>query len=368
MPLPPRALLCSLLVLGGAAGLRAQAPADARVILITFDGIRAEDFFGGLDTIVSAREEDSGIYDLERLRRDYWRDTPEARRRAVMPFFWDSLAPRGMVLGDAARGSTVRITNPHGFSAPGYQELLTGHAQPDVTSNDQRRYPHRTVLEHVRATLRLAPERVAAFTSWENFRFYVASQEGAVFVNAGYDSIPADRQTPIMARLLGVQPRALALWEGSRLDAFTGALALEWLRRHDPRVMYLAFNDTDDLAHNRRYDRVLDALHALDDFLRELWQTVESLPAYRGRTTIILTTDHGRGHTPRDWTDHGEDVPGSETIWLAVIGPRTPDRGVVAGVAATQANIAATLLECLGLPGAGWSAETAPPVAGACVR
>ncbi|MBP6670949.1 MAG: hypothetical protein KA180_15955, partial [Gemmatimonadales bacterium] len=88
MPLPPRALLCSLLVLGGAAGLRAQAPADARVILITFDGIRAEDFFGGLDTIVSAREEDSGIYDLERLRRDYWRDTPEARRRAVMPFFW----------------------------------------------------------------------------------------------------------------------------------------------------------------------------------------------------------------------------------------------------------------------------------------
>ena len=34
-----------------------------------------------------------------------------------------------------------------------------------------------------------------------------------------------------------------------------------------------------------------DALHALDDFLRELWQTVESLPAYRGRTTLILTTD-----------------------------------------------------------------------------
>lgn len=368
MPLPPVRHLLSLLACTLTASLGAQATPDARVILVTFDGIRAEDFFGGLDTIVSAREEDSGIYDLERLRRDYWRATPEARRRAVMPFFWDSLAPQGMVFGDAARGSTVRITNPHGFSAPGYQEILTGHAQPDVTSNDQRRYPHRTVLEHVRETLRLPPERVAAFTSWENFRYYVASRDGAIFVNAGYDSIPAALQTPMMGRLLGLQPRALALWEGSRLDAFTGALAMEWLRRHEPRVMYLAFNDTDDLAHNRRYDRVLDALHALDGFLRELWQTVESLPAYRGRTTLILTTDHGRGHSPRDWTDHGADVPGSETIWLAVIGPRTPDQGVVAGAQVTQASIAATLLECLGMPGAGWSPESAPPVPGACVR
>ena len=40
--------------------------------------------------------------------------------------------------------------------------------------------------------------------------------------------------------------------------------------------MYFAFNDTDDLAHSRRYDRLLDALHSTDDFLRELWQTVQS--------------------------------------------------------------------------------------------
>ena len=368
MPLLLRRRLSLALALTAPAALPAQAAPDARVILITFDGVRAEEFFGGLDTIVAAREEDSGIYDLERLRRDYWRATPEARRRAVMPFFWDSLAPRGMVLGDTARGSAVRITNPHGFSAPGYQEILTGHAQPDVTSNDPRRYPHRTVLEHARQALHLPPERVAAFTSWENLRFYVASREGEVFVNAGYDTIPAARQTPMTRRLLELQPRALALWEGSRLDAFTGALALEWLARHDPRVLYIGFNDTDDLAHKRRYERVLDALHSLDGFLRELWQTLETLPAYRGRTTLILTTDHGRGHSPRDWTDHGDDVAGAETIWLAVIGPRTPDRGVVAGATSTQANIAATLLECLGLPGAGWSMESAPPVPGACAR
>lgn len=346
--------------------LAAQADPGDRVILITFDGIRIEEFFAGLDTVVSAREEDSGIYDLERLRRDYWRDTPEARRRAIMPFFWDSLAPQGMVLGNPRRGSSVRITNAHGFSAPGYLELLTGRAQPDVTSNDPVRYPHRTVLEQARTALGLPAHRVALFGSWENFRQYAASVEGAVFVNAGYDTLPAEFRTAEMHRLTQLERRALALWEGSRLDAFTGALGLAWLRQHDPRVLYLAFNDTDDLSHSRRYDRLLDALHALDDFLRELWQTVESLPAYRGRTTLILTTDHGRGRTPRDWTDHGEGVPGSEAMWLAVIGPRTPDRGEVAGLSATQASVAATVIACLGLSPADWPGTRAAPIAGAC--
>ena len=93
------------------------------------------------------------------------------------------------------RGSRVTITNPHGFSAPGYLELLTGQAQPDVTSNDPIRYAHETVLEHARERLGLPPERVAVFTSWDNFRFYAASREGAFFVNAGYDSLPAALRT-----------------------------------------------------------------------------------------------------------------------------------------------------------------------------
>ncbi len=361
----PRWLLLLALVAGLPSASAAQGPGKPRVILITFDGVRPEEFFGGPDTSIAAHPEDSGVEDPGRLLRDYWRDTREARRRAVMPYFWDSLAPQGMVLGDRDRGSEVRITNPHGFSAPGYLEILTGRPQADVTSNDPVRYAHRTVLEHVRRTLRLPSRRVAVFASWGHFRHYAASEEGAVFVNAGFDSIPPALATAEMRRLVALEHRALPLWEGSRLDAFTGALALAWLRRYDPRVMYLAFNDTDDLAHNRRYDRVLDALHALDGLLRELWQTVQSLPSWRGRTTLILTTDHGRGRTGRDWTDHGADVAGSEQIWLAVIGPRTPDRGVVEGAAATQSSVAATLLECLGLSPA-WATEAAEAVPGAC--
>jgi hypothetical protein len=347
--------------------LAAQTARDRNVILVTLDGVRPEDFFGGMDSVVSADDSLSGIYKIDRVRADYWRATPEERRRAVMPFFWDSLAPRGQVFGNAALGSRVTITNGQGFSAPGYQELLTGRAQPDVTTNDRIRYAHQTVLQYVRTRLGLRQAQVAVFGSWENFREYAASQEGAVFVNAGYDSLPAASATPEMQRLAVLQTRALALWEGSRLDAFTGALAVAYLRRFRPRVLYVAMNDTDDLAHSRRYDRVLDALHSLDQVIRELWTTAESLPGYRGRTTLIVTTDHGRGRTPEDWTDHGEGVPGSENIWLAVIGPFTPDRGEIRGPGEVhQANVAGTLLACLGLDVGQWNDTAAPAIPGVC--
>ncbi len=114
--------------------------------------------------------------------------------------------------------------------------------------------------------------------------------------------------------------------------------------------MYFAFNDTDDLAHSRRYDRLLDALHSTDDFLRELWHTVQSQPTYRDHTSLVVTTDHGRGRTTKDWDDHGDGVPGSEEIWVAVIGPDTPRTGEASHTAiAHQADVAATVLGLLGL-------------------
>ncbi|MEO8634558.1 MAG: alkaline phosphatase family protein [Gemmatimonadales bacterium] len=327
--------------------LLAQAPKTDYVILVTFDGVRPQEFFGGLDTsITNAARELSGVGHPDVLRAAYDRPTREARRRTVMPFFWDSLAPHGLVLGDTTVGSRVTITNSHGFSAPGYLELLTGRAQPDVTTNDLIRYPHRTVLELVRERLRLPQEGVALFGSWENFRMYGASREDAVLVNAGFDTLPTRAATPRLRELEQLERRAPPLWDGARLDVFTGAMALEYLKVRRPRLLFVSFDDTDDLAHSRRYDRLLDALHGLDDFLRELWQTVQTTPGYRNHTTLILTTDHGRGRSPKDWSDHGDDVEGSAQMWLAVVGP-----GVRPGMQgdATQSQVAPTILSLLGL-------------------
>ena len=95
MSTPFRRLICQvLLLLAMTAPLAAQRAAAAHVVLVTLDGVRPAEFFSGMDSSVSA-DSTSGAADLARLQRDYWRPTAEARRRTLMPFLWDSLAPRG---------------------------------------------------------------------------------------------------------------------------------------------------------------------------------------------------------------------------------------------------------------------------------
>jgi arylsulfatase A-like enzyme len=71
------------------------------------------------------------------------------------------------------------------------------------------------------------------------------------------------------------------------------------------------------------------------------------MPEYRDSTTLILTTDHGRGDNRVDWKNHGEKIEDCEYIWMAVMGPDSPHQ-VIRGTTVTQSQIAATVAACLG--------------------
>jgi hypothetical protein len=76
---------------------------------------------------------------------------------------------------------------------------------------------------------------------------------------------------------------------------------------------------------------------------------MQAMPKYRGTTTFMITTDHGRGGGLIEWKEHGVEEKGSEDIWLAVMGPDTPALGERSGAApVAQAGIAATIAAFLG--------------------
>src|SRR5271166_2122657 len=59
------------------------------VVLIVSDGLRWQEIFTGADPTL-LNEKDGGIWDdVNRLRRDYWRDDVAERRRALFPFLWN---------------------------------------------------------------------------------------------------------------------------------------------------------------------------------------------------------------------------------------------------------------------------------------
>ncbi len=351
-----------------AAGGGSKTPPlrTGNVILITADGLRIQELFAGMDATITKKEKHSGIHYpqyLQRARSLYWRDTPEERRRALMPFFWSTLAPQGVVLGNKDRGSRVLVTNKQLFSAPGYAEILTGRPRPEITSNALVRYPHRTALDFVQQKLGLGWTEVASIGSWEGFNYLASSKKDGFFTNGGYQRVPTGLATPRMEVLADVQAQIMTVWPESRSDAVTFGIALEYLKKHRPRLLYLALGEPDDWAHARRYDRYLNSVHLFDSYLEQLWNFLESSDFYRGKTTLILTTDHGRGVRPADWVKHGEGVRGSEDIWVAVVGPDTDRLGELApSPTVHQADIAATLIRFFGLDDREFDPEAGPPI------
>jgi hypothetical protein len=285
-----------------------------------------------------------------------------------MPFFWKTLAPAGMVLGNQAKGSKVTVTNDQWFSYPGYSEILTGQAQPDVKSNDLVRYPHKTVLEHVHGALGLERTQVAQIGSWDGFKYAASSRDGAFFMNGGHELLPAEVSTPEIDLYAGLRQQIQQLWEESSNDVLSYRIAREYVKKHKPRVLWLGMGQSDDWAHARRYDLVLDYLHLADSLIAELWQTLQSMEPYRGRTTLIITTDHGRGRTPADWAEHDAGIQGCQDIWIAIMGPDTPAVGEARDVPdATQGDVAATMLQYLGLDWREFNPSARPPVPGSLI-
>jgi len=311
-----------------AASPRAFAQTKSRnVILITLDGARAEEIFGGLDLRILESITKEGAVESTPLYKKYWAPTPEQRREKLMPFFWGTLMTKyGSIAGNRRLGSTVQITNGHRFSYPGYSEILTGQAHDDlIDSNDKKRNPNTTVLEFLKRKLRLDSRQVAAFASWDTIDWISEHEQGAITANAGLEAYEHPDQ--IIKELSRLQSEATSPWDGTRLDAFTFRFAMAHLKTYLPRVLYLSFDETDDWAHDGRYDRVLQSLERTDTWLRQLWDFLQSNDQYRDKTTLIVTADHGRGNFAGQWRDHGKKIEGAKYIWLAVVSPDSELRG-----------------------------------------
>ena len=346
------------------AAQAAGTPAERNVILVTIDGVRIQEIFGGMDPVLTnAPDTESGIYEADVTKGRYWRDTPEARREALMPFFWKTLAPAGMILGNQAKGSKVTVRNDQWFSYPGYSEILTGQPQPEVKSNDFVRYPHRTVLEYVHDKLGLGFGDVVQIGSWDGFKYAASQKDGVFLMNGARDPFPPQYSTPEIDYLVDLRRQVMQLWEESSNDVLCFRIAMAYLKKYQPRVMWLGLGQSDDWAHERRYDLVLDFLHLADSELSDLWRTLQSMDRYRDNTTLIITADHGRGRTPQDWAEHDAGIQGSQDIWIAVIGPDTPALGEAKNFPdVTQSDVAATVLQYLGLDWRDFNPNAGPPI------
>ncbi|MFO0890672.1 MAG: AP protein [Isosphaeraceae bacterium] len=242
-----------------------------------------------------------------------------------MPFFWTVVARDGLVLGNRDRKSPARDLNPKLMAYACHNEMLTGRADPRINFNDKRPNPNVTVLEWLsrRDAYR---GRVGAVGAWDVLPWILNTERSGISVNAGWQPIQGTNLSSDARLLNRMIETAVQQIDDVRDDVFTFRVAMEALPRNKPRVFFLDLG-VDDYAHYGRYDLYLHGARQFDTHIKELWETLQSHPQYRDTTTMIIATDHGRGRSSRDWRNHKPDIPGSDEIWLAVLGPDTPSLG-----------------------------------------
>jgi len=260
----------------------------ANVVLVTWDGVGREDFL-------------------------------DPRR---FPHFWSARAAGSLILG-GPQGPAMEVADPHLVSLPAYQSIFAG-ALTGCGGNDCGRVREETFPERLVRELSLPRASVAVFASWKRIAEAVEHEPGTVTVDAG-PALP---------------------WQEARDDEDTIARALRYLGAQRPRFLYLSLNDADEWAHEGDLGRYQATLLRYDEWLEKLLQQLESMGEYGKRTTVIVTTDHGRGAGER-WTGHGASSPEAKSIWLIARGP-----GVKPGVSkhpATHLDLRPTIEALFGL-------------------
>lgn len=345
--MPKLASLFAALLLAALAP-PALAGKTQNVVLIVSDGLRWQEVFQGADPLLLDAKNGGNWVEEPELKSRYWRATPQERRQLLFPFIWGTVAKQGQIFGNRTQGSDAHVTNGLAFSYPGYNEMSVGFPNPAITSNEFGPNPNVSVFEWLNGSPELAGH-VAIYGTWKNYSDIFNENRSHLVMQAGWTPPPRTHDASKDALLAKLFDTTTRFDEEDVGNSFLQVELLDYVRTGKPRVLFVGYGETDNWAHQGRYDLVLESAHRTDAFIKELWDTLQAMPQYRGTTTFIITADHGRGSGPVEWKEHGVDEKGSENVWIAVIGPDTPPLGERKNIQpVTQAQIAATIAALMG--------------------
>ena len=323
---------------------RSQPAHSENLVIVTLDGMRWQEVFGGIDQQIVDNKRFT--MDSTGVVTEFQGSTPEEKRKKLFPFLWSTVATQGQLYGDRNNGSEVDNANRYKFSYPGYNEIFTGYPDTAVNSNDKILNKNHNVLEFINKQ-KGYQGKVAVFSTWDVFPYILNAGRSGIYVNADVDTLKFSNPN---LQLINDMQFLEAKPIGVRLDLLTYMAGREYLKAFKPKVLYIAFDETDDFAHGGIYDQYLKSAHAEDAMLADLWKTLQSMPEYKNNTTLIITCDHGRGDKIKEqWRDHGPKIEDAGHIWIAAIGPDVKPVGLVKTTKPLyQKQLAATFAKILG--------------------
>jgi hypothetical protein len=339
-----RTIVLLILILAALQNGYSQPLKTKNVVIVTMDGFRWREVFCGADEkILNKNKHDTEVFE------QFGGESPDERRRKLMPFFWNVIAAEGQLYGNRKYGNKANITNSNFYSYSGYSEMFVGFADPKIKNNTPKENPNYNVLNRINDDPAFAG-RVAVFSTWDVMSQILREQVSGIYMNTGCEKATGDALTD-HEHALNFLVDSISNPLGARFDQFTFQYAREYMKRERPRVVFISLDETDERAHAGQYLPYLQSARRTDRMIGELWSWLQSQPEYKGQTTLIIGTDHGRGRSARGWKHHRILFRGSSQVWLAVMGPDTPAGGEMKQrMHLKQTQVAKTISAFLSIP------------------
>ncbi|MFZ5896362.1 MAG: hypothetical protein ACOY0T_35235 [Myxococcota bacterium] len=308
---------------------------DWVAVVVALDGVRWQEVFSGVDPGLAERA-----------------SLPASERRSaheLMPELHALIDAGAVALG--AEGSEVYASGPDFVSLPGYSEILGGRRESRCVDNSCSGALVPTILDQC-AELTRERWACAAIASWSAIERVAALDRSRVALSTGrYGGGDTRRVLSEDASTHALLQKAehQAPYPGYadfRPDVHTARIALAYLKRHRPNVLFVGLGEPDEYGHRNDYRGYLASLTASDARIGEFSRALAELAKKGTRTALFVTTDHGRA---KSFAEHGARYPESARSFVVVAGSEAERFGVRQRGERRLADIAPTLREMFGL-------------------
>ena len=105
-------------------------------------------------------------------------------------------------------------------------------------------------------------------------------------------------------------------------DEFTYLVSLEVIKQFAPSLVVITFSDM-EVAHFGSYSLHIAGISTVDRLVYELWNELQSQPAYKDQTTMIVLPEFGRdldGSTTNGFFNHRQNSESTRITWMLCLG------------------------------------------------
>ena len=215
-----------------------------------------------------------------------------AKKSENMPHLWNDLRPMGTIFTSIWNNGTT-------YTAPGHTVCITGSWQYQP-NNGRIRPDTPTMFEYYRKQFGAKPEDTLILPGKGNCW------------HLSYSAFPGfgrPYETPFYDL-------------GANDDEIVAALK-ERMATQKPKMIYAILPHVDSAGHMGDYKTYCDTIKNADSLIWDVWNTVQSDPFYKDKTTLVVTTDHGRHTTgvKDGFVSHGDTCEGCRHVYALMVGP-----------------------------------------------